>query len=148
MTAIMSLLVCFVIRTNSSPASVSQNPGLGHSKLISTILVKQDDIHGHCRQISGISPSHEYVSPAPVDLSLWSIVFEAFANSHQKRRRWVQGQKLSHYWLIIPWSYHAFRHSVASMVSSFRQLRIGVRSFLVLLKTLTFSGHYRYRKNI
>jgi hypothetical protein len=54
---------------------------LDHSKLISTILVKQDDIRGHRRQISGTSPSHEYVSSAPVYLSLQSMVFEAFVIS-------------------------------------------------------------------
>lgn len=47
-------------------------PDLGHSKLISTILVKQNDIRGHRRQISGTSPSHEYVSPAPV-LDPWYL---------------------------------------------------------------------------
>jgi hypothetical protein len=34
---------------------------------------------------------------------------------------------------------HIFRHSVASIMSSFRRLRIGVMSFLVLLDTFSHS---------
>src|SRR5947209_961900 len=44
-----------------------------------------------------------------------------------------------HYWLIISQSHQAFRHSVASTISPFRQLRVVVRSFFALLKTLSHS---------
>jgi hypothetical protein len=43
------------------------------------------------------------------------------------------------YCVIIPQSHHAFRHSVASMMSVSRRLRIGLMSFLVLLNTLSHS---------
>jgi hypothetical protein len=43
------------------------------------------------------------------------------------------------YWPIIPLSHHAFKHSVTSTMFVFRRLRIGVRSFLVLLNTLSHS---------
>jgi hypothetical protein len=43
------------------------------------------------------------------------------------------------YWSIILLSHHAFKHSVASIMFAFRKLRIGVRSFLVLLNTLSHS---------
>jgi hypothetical protein len=38
-----------------------------------------------------------------------------------------------------PISHHAFRHSVASIVSSFRPLRAGVISFFALLNTRSHS---------
>jgi hypothetical protein len=43
------------------------------------------------------------------------------------------------YRLIISLSHHAFKHSVILIMFAFRRLRIGVRSFLVLLNTLSYS---------
>lgn len=113
--------MCFVIRTN--PLRWRQRskflasfgfsePDLDHFKFTSTILVKQDDIHDHRRQISGTSPSHEYVSPAPVYLSLWSMVFEAFVISlyrsgpilmRHRRNRLIEERQSSALNVMIEW---------------------------------------------
>ena len=41
--------------------------------------------------------------------------------------------------MISPWSYQAFRHSLALIVASLRALRSGVMSFLALLKVRSHS---------
>ena len=41
--------------------------------------------------------------------------------------------------MIRPWSYQAFRHSLASIIASPRALRFGVMSFLALLKVRSHS---------
>jgi hypothetical protein len=42
--------------------------------------------------------------------------------------------------VIRPWSYQAFRHSLASIVASLRALRSGAMSFLALLKVGSHSA--------